>query len=299
MSKRIKDSQLTNAYDSVPPYFEEIGVSEIFHRVKLYHDWKAVVGDVIAAHTRLLDIKPPTLIIQVKESMWMNEIQMHSNQIIEAVNHYYQKELIQHVKLQLSRYSKVKASEVEVLPYTLRPIVHHRIDFNKIALPQKETDALESSLRYIQDEEMKNKLRLIRMKQLKKDIYLQQQGQKTCKICGKWITTEPSGICTQCVYSRHRKRVEGIMFILERYPYYIYDDMRIRRPDCTMEEFMEARRNLIYRYLNKLYLGSDLYRDKVWAAMLITSRKEEDLSKEFIINLANKYKRKEFPKEST
>ncbi len=57
----------------------ELGLLEQFKLNTLIHHWRDVVGPIYAGHTRIIDIKPPKIVLSADNSQWMQEVKMNQN----------------------------------------------------------------------------------------------------------------------------------------------------------------------------------------------------------------------------
>ncbi len=80
-----------------------LGLEEKFEEGRLREEWKSVVGEAIADRSRPLRVRGKTLLVEVQNSTWMNEIQFHRNEIVRKVNKEFPKLKIDEIRLQLER----------------------------------------------------------------------------------------------------------------------------------------------------------------------------------------------------
>ena len=59
----------------------ELGLLEQFKLNTLIHHWRDVVGPIYAGHTRIIDIKPPKIVLSADNSQWMQEVKMDQKRI--------------------------------------------------------------------------------------------------------------------------------------------------------------------------------------------------------------------------
>ena len=97
-------------------------------------------------------------------------------------------------------------------------------------------------------------------------------------------------VCPQCEYKKYRHIIRTVKGLLKDYPHYKYDQVKAIAPWCTYEWYEVAKEESIYYYLTRLFQGSTDANDMYWATMLITSKPQDELSYEQVVNITNKYR---------
>ena len=257
--------------------------------MKLYHDWESVVGPMVSAQAKLVSIKPPGIIVEIGHTVWMQEMTMRKPQLLEALREYYGESIITDIKVQLPRRSLVpQAVSGDALDMT--PIRDENIDFHTITLPDELVQSIQHSVSVIRHEELRKKVLQTRMEQAKKEFVLQQENFHQCPRCGRWQSAGSAKVCPQCEYKKYRYIIRTVKGLLKDYPHYKYDQMKAIAPWCTYEWYEVAKEESIYYYLTRLFQGSTDANDMYWATMLITSKPQDELSYEQVVNITNKYR---------
>lgn len=272
-----------------------MGLLTSFKEQELIHHWKKIVGPSVASHCQIIDIKPPSISISVDTSVWLQQMNMQKRQLLNKINDFYKDEIITEIRLQIKRIS-TKVEEEQLLDYEIEADSFEKIDFSTIVLTEADVREIDEAVRTCRDEKKAQLFRNILIRQKKKKIYLLQKGYKECEDCGVLIKSERP-ICMTCLYKRHRKIIRYIKYILNEHPHSKLDDIIEKVPFCTYEYYREAKREIIYYYLDRIYRGSENIFDLYQATMLITCKKREELSDEFVVNLTNKYRSKWIDKE--
>jgi hypothetical protein len=70
-----------------------------FQRWKLENQWKDIVGPTLSQHSRPIQYFKGTLIIEVTNSVWLNEIRFLLEDIKEKVNHHQGSNWVQRIQL--------------------------------------------------------------------------------------------------------------------------------------------------------------------------------------------------------
>ncbi|WP_126938098.1 DUF721 domain-containing protein [Veillonella sp. CHU740] len=268
---------------------QELGIYEMYQIMKLYEDWETVVGPIVSQHAKLISITPPIITVEIAHTVWMQEMAMRKPQIIEALQEYYGQPMIEDMKVQLPRRPLgTQASPGDQLDMT--PIEIVKIDFHKIQLPESQVHQIEESVRIIEDESLRSKVFQTQIEQAKKEWLLEQDQFHRCPGCGRWLQSEESQVCPHCEYKKYRKIIQSVKGVLRKYPHYKYDQLKAIAPWCTYEWYEVAKRESIRFYLTKLYQGSKDANDMYWATMLITSKSQDELTFEQVVNITNKYR---------
>ena len=285
-SKLESLTEVTNLRDAM---LQELGIYEMYRLMKLYHDWESVVGPMVSEQAKLVHIKPPVIVVEIGHTVWMQEMTMRKPQLLEALREYYGESIITDIKVQLPRRSLVpQAVSGDALDMTL--IRDESIDFHTITLPDELVQSIQHSVSVIRHEELRKKVLQTRMEQAKKEFVLQQENFHQCPTCGRWQSAGSAKVCPQCEYKKYRYIIRTVKGLLKDYPHYKYDQMKAIAPWCTYEWYEVAKEESIYYYLTRLFQGSTDANDMYWATMLITSKPQDELSYEQVVNITNKYR---------
>jgi len=269
---------------------DELGILEKFKLNTLIHHWRDVVGPIYAGHTRIIDIKPPKIVLSADNSQWMQEVKMNQKRILKAINDYYQGEIITEMGLMMHRQSFVKESSGPEIYHIEMPDIEGYIDMSKIVLSDDDINVIDNMVNKISDDTLKDTFRNVIISSRKKEIYLLEHGYHRCGRCGMHMESKKE-ICPTCEYELHRAHIKDIKAVIRKYPYFKYSDCQ-QFIQCTFPDFAEAMRESIYFYLDKIYKGSINRRHMYMVAMLITHKKPDELTDQHVINLCNKYRSK-------
>ena len=111
----------------LPGGLHELGLLEQFKLNTLIHHWRDVVGPIYAGHTRIIDIKPPKIVLSADNSQWMQEVKMNQKRILKAINDYYKSDIITEMGLIMHRQSYVKETvNTEILKIDM-PDIDNRL----------------------------------------------------------------------------------------------------------------------------------------------------------------------------
>ena len=256
--------------------------------MRLFEAWPTVVGRRIADNTKLLKVEPPVVRVAAFTSPWLQQLQMRKPQLLKKINDYYGGLVITEMELVMYRHSFVKEEEdaqKELLGDIPKRV---KIDASKTVLSEAEVADIEQSVAVIDDPALAATIRKVRINQAKKERVMAAKGYHRCRHCGLWIEGERP-LCMTCLHKVRRSRVIAVKEVLQKYPFAKLDEVRRMYGWCDQDLYGEAKRESIYLYLRKSYEGTKSWADLYTAAMLITGKRREELTPEFVINLTNKY----------
>jgi predicted nucleic acid-binding Zn ribbon protein len=99
----VKKDRTKSIGQLLPSVLKGLGLEQKLEEGRLRAEWEDVVGEAIAGRSRPLRIRGKTLIVEVMNSTWMNEIQFHRSEIIRKVNRGFPSLKIEEIRLQLER----------------------------------------------------------------------------------------------------------------------------------------------------------------------------------------------------
>lgn len=302
---RQYDTHLNNKYNT-------FNVFKQFAIMRLYHYWTSVVGSLLGKQTKLLEIKPPVIKVAAMTSPCLQQLQMMKKQLLKKINKFYGAEVI--TDLQCVMYRKSYIKEIEPGGKTIgthmngglltdanqayRGTVNKYdsyervlLNFEAIPISPDVLKQIEQSVATIKNEELRNQLRNVQIKQHKKNTYLKAHGYHTCKHCENLIAPEET-ICVTCTLKAqeheaflYRQHINRIKDILMMEPFAIYEDICRYVPQCTMADYQLAHRECVYFFRNRVVReSSDENYDIYMLLMLITHKKAELLKPEFVRN---------------
>ena len=135
----------------------ELGLLEQFKLNTLIHHWRDVVGPIYAGHTRIIDIKPPKIVLSADNSQWMQEVKMNQKRILKAINDYYKSDIITEMGLIMHRKSYVKETvNTEILKIDM-PDIDGYIDMSKIVLSNDDMKSIDAMVKSLAEDKLDRK----------------------------------------------------------------------------------------------------------------------------------------------
>lgn len=284
----------------MPDSLKELHIWELFQEQKLLHEWSKVVGNTISHNVKILSIKVPIVYVGVFNSAWMQQVNMQKRQIIQKINQFYGKELITDLKYKMyGQQPGVQENINTDVDEEFGQNVNIKIDLTKISISQEELITIENNLKSISDKDLAEKMKIIMVDQIRRQKYMASKNIHFCTDCGKPLASTEK-ICLTCQYKRERNLIAYTIKLIKKYPQVNFEefiklaDDRIKKiiPYLTVSDFLKAKKEAIYYYLDNIYKGSIKAEDLFQVVMLITSKPKEELTLDYVINMTNRYRPK-------
>ena len=78
-------------------FLEKKGLRESFLRAEAVEEWESRVGEAIAKVTRAQGVRQTTLIVEVRSSSWLMELNLMKEEILDRVNEGRDQSLIERI----------------------------------------------------------------------------------------------------------------------------------------------------------------------------------------------------------
>ena len=88
-------------------YLDKVGLFEQSKVLEVYSSWTSIVGEKQAAHSKLIDIKHQTAIIEVDHPGWSQQILLNKRHIIRNFQKKYPQLGVKDISVIVSSYHKV------------------------------------------------------------------------------------------------------------------------------------------------------------------------------------------------
>lgn len=288
---------MESLHDCVHTFLSHNGLDKQIKVKRIAAYWPAIVGTVASHNSYVISIEPPVLTIGITSSPWMQQFLMNRYNILKQVNDYYGSTLITDVKLKLvSAYNKNKEKTIEQNANKyMQPLdesIYGFIDLQSIRIEKSKEHTIDKSLEYVTDKELKQTLRKFAIGNARREIYYEQNKYKKCASCGSYMSPNEN-FCVSCKNKEERIHIGEIKKWLKKNPSGIYEDLNNEIPS-TMNQFLEAKRELLYYYMDRIYNRSEDKVDLYMTTMLITGKKIENLTDEFVTHITSNFKRNKF-----
>lgn len=99
----MKRNSTRRVGDLLPAVLKGLGLEGKLEERKLREQWTRIVGEAIGQRSRPTTVRGVTLIIEVENNVWMNEIQFHRGEIIRKIHEGFPMLKIEDIRLKLER----------------------------------------------------------------------------------------------------------------------------------------------------------------------------------------------------
>ena len=89
--------------DIIPAALRLMGLEGRMDEGRLVKEWRHIVGDLIASKSSPLEIRDGTLVVEVRDNSWMQEIRFHQKRIIDKINEKFPELGITAIRLRMER----------------------------------------------------------------------------------------------------------------------------------------------------------------------------------------------------
>jgi predicted nucleic acid-binding Zn ribbon protein len=101
--RTVKRNPTTRVGDLLSGVLKELGLEGKLEEGRLREEWPRIVGGAIAKRSRPATVRGTTLIVEVENNVWMNEIQFHRSEIIRKIHQEFPMLKIEDIRLKLER----------------------------------------------------------------------------------------------------------------------------------------------------------------------------------------------------
>jgi len=128
-------------------------------------NYEKIVGEQIAAVSRPSSIKNQVLFIGVESPVWSQQLHFFKNDILEKINNYFGRKLINDIKFHICVFKTEKQDHIT------------KISDKKIVVPDKKVKLVYNISSEIKDKELRKKFEELMMKDL---FYKINKGEEKC-----------------------------------------------------------------------------------------------------------------------
>jgi len=101
--RAVKRNPARRVGDLLSGVLKELGLEGKLEEGRLREQWPRIVGEAIAKRSRPATVRGATLIVEVENNVWMNEIQFHRSEIIRKIHQEFPMLKIEDIRLKLER----------------------------------------------------------------------------------------------------------------------------------------------------------------------------------------------------
>lgn len=207
------------------------------HRLKAA--WLEAVGPFIAHQTRPVKIRGDALCLVVGSPAWAQEVKLQQRTILERLRR----------ALPDLRIGKlicwVGELEGEHTPLEVEPELEEDIvPWRDLPIPPEREESIEKSIAGIGDQSLKEKMRQLYRLSVRRELYLLDQGQLPCPLCGQLRPSEEK-LCAPCRREQKEELERKIMRLLKQKPWLTAQDVFDQTPLKDRSAFLTIRKRLL------------------------------------------------------
>jgi predicted nucleic acid-binding Zn ribbon protein len=101
--RAVKRDSTRRVGDLLRGVLKGLGLEGKLEEGRLREQWPRIVGEAIARKSKPQEVRGATLIVEVENNVWMNEIQFHRGEIVRKIHEEFPMLKIQDIRLKLER----------------------------------------------------------------------------------------------------------------------------------------------------------------------------------------------------
>ena len=136
---------------------QQLGIKNRLEKKNLWQLWDDEVGERIKTHTQVIGLNGDTLAVKVDSAAWMYQLVLLKPEIVEKINRRLGKTLINNIHFKIGKLDK----------NVTRAQNNDNLRLNSVILPDGELDKIDGSLTEIEDDQMRDALRRLMVKDKK------------------------------------------------------------------------------------------------------------------------------------
>ena len=259
---------------------------QLIEGYKAYHlkqQWADFVGIKLADHSYISKIENKEAIVVVSNSTYLSFLYMKKNNILEKMNEFMPG-LVEDIKF-ISGRNKIKDQGEDTHSLNKQKKF---IQIDSVVLEKEKVERINEEVNIL-PEPLRKKMQKLRYSAARKEKIYEISAYYQCSQCKSWIPEDE--ICFSC-YTKSRKELKTKIYkYLKDLPWSTYEELKIYI-SCDELLYAEVKREYIYRLLNKIYGNSDNAEDRMILTMLVSKKKPNEITDDYITNLTNKFRRK-------
>ncbi|RQD73914.1 MAG: DUF721 domain-containing protein [Candidatus Syntrophonatronum acetioxidans] len=158
--------------DSLDKTLHKLGIKKkIKEEMALFH-WEEVAGPKISSKTRAEFIKGGILFIKVSSSVWSQQLVFLKKSLIKKLNHRLGERIVQDIYFRVGSWQDLREREEE-----------KEEGWKEEVLKEEEIKAIEESLKGVDDNNIREILRSIIVREAKLDKFRRKKGWVECVTC--------------------------------------------------------------------------------------------------------------------
>lgn len=265
-----------------------LGIKKKFNAQSVIVHWRQIAGEEIAARSHPVKIERGVMLLAVSNSVWCHHLMMLKESIVSKVNEFIGEKLISDIRFQAGYFKNCQNEGNSIAD---EENIKKQLS---VSLSQQEFAETYSMVNTVRDENLREKLRKLKQKDLVLKKLRSSHEWHKCATCSV-LCPPGQKYCTVCGIARKQQIIDKIRMTLIDAPWLKYQDL-IKYVNCTPDEYDQAKQELTARLSIEFYTCSGQF-DKVQAttlAMLTTCLTPESITEEILQKTLEKIRRKKY-----
>lgn len=268
----------------LPKTLKQLGLASRFNAESVTLNWRQIVGEDIAAHTRPGQVRRGVLSVAANNAVWAHHLSTMKEEIINRINAYMGEKVVNEIKFQAGYFQKDQNENNIDNP---EPPVPRWRDVRLEEGERRKIDQLTSDLA---DDQLKQKLNRILVKEYSLRKAKKLHNWKECPKCGVLVSPEEV-LCSVCGVEDHEGQVHAIREYLTHAPWLTYEECS-RYVTCLRTDFNTVKNELIDKSWREVEKDETARMKIMTLAMLLNGLQPHALTEELLAKTLDKVRRK-------
>ncbi|MBM7624297.1 DUF721 domain-containing protein [Sporohalobacter salinus] len=213
---------------------QDLSLSHKIKEQQVLNIWPKVIGDKVKKHTKASYINQGTLFVTVDNSTWAHQLLFLKEDLISRLNQHLDQKMVEDIRFKLGSINSNS---------TRNHKFEDSFDLSEIELTLEEVNEVEDKLRPVSDEELKQKLYSILVKNKKLNKWKEKEGWVRCDYCSAFHPKEAKN-CIICQL-KSRKNFSKIENLLIENPWLTYEEIIDFFPSFSYSDYNRIREELL------------------------------------------------------
>ncbi|HMM22578.1 MAG TPA: DUF721 domain-containing protein [Selenomonadales bacterium] len=268
----------------LPKTLKQLGLINQFKAESVTLNWRQMVGEEIAAHTRPGRVRRGILNVSANNAVWAHHLSTLKEEIMDKINAFMGEKVVTEIKFQAGYFQKDQNENNIENPEP--PVPRWR----DARLEERELQDIDQMTADLADNQLKKKVKTILVKEYSLRKAKRQHNWQACPKCGVLVTPQES-LCSVCSIEEHQGQVDAVRKYLIHAPWLSYEECN-RYIACLRTDFNTVKNELLDKYWREVE-KDDADRMKIMTlAMLIHGLQPHALTEELIVKTLDKVRRK-------
>lgn len=271
--------------DIVPAMMKNLGLAQRYKAEIILLNWRQIVGEDIAAHTRPGKINRRVLTLAANNAVWAHHLSTLKEEIIAKINAFAGEKAVSDLKFQAGYFrddqNNEENGEDDDSP---------TIPWRESGLDRRETLTVEDIAAPLSDELLRVKFKRLLSKNMALKKARRRHDWQPCRLCG---VLRPPGeeLCRTCAVLARTASREAVRRLLREAPWLNYEECS-RYTDCRRSDFDAARDEIADTLMRSIAHDETDRVGLPTLTMLLFGVKPRDITEEMTAKTLAKVRRK-------